>query len=464
MPADLDFQHDTAAYVELVVQSLPATPTCLERIRTAQNQDPVHAQLKEYCVQGWPAKNKLSKELQPYHVFAGELTVVQDLLMNGNRLVIPPVMQPEILGKLHAGHLGIVKCWDRAKQSVWWIGLCKQVQDIVTNCNICVQQRDNPTEPMIATEPPQRPWESVATDLFQWNGSNYLLVVDYFSRYPEIARLNNTTSHGIIEHMKSIFSRHGIPEVVTSDNGPQYASEQFADFAQAYGFQHKTSSPRYPQSNGEAERSVKTIKGLLTKSKDPYLAVMEYRATPLFNGCSPAQLLMGRRIRTTLPVHPSMLEPQWPDLASVCAKERQYKQQQKANFDRHHNARELPALKQGTEVWVRDMKQTGTVAEKAQTPRSYVIQTEDGMLRRNRRHLVPMGQDQVPPAIPGEAAVALEGGAAANGTGHVGDRGPPAIEQTPDSPVTGAVAPAVTQPRRNPPRVRNTPAYLNDFV
>ena len=106
-------------------------------------------------------------------------------------------------------------------------------------------------------------------------------MVDYFSRYPEVVQLRSTTSGAVISHLKSVFARHGIPEVVRSDNGPQYASKEFSEFAQSYGFQHITSSPKYPQSNGQAERMVQTVKQLLRDSEDPYLAILSYRATPM---------------------------------------------------------------------------------------------------------------------------------------------------------------------------------------
>lgn len=93
----------------------------------------------------------------------------------------------------------------------------------------------------------------MGADLFQFDKSHYLVVVDYFSRYFEVAKLTSTTSEAVIEHFKSIFARHGIPEVVRSDNGPQFVSGYFQKFSRTWGFSHITSSPRFPQSNGEAE-------------------------------------------------------------------------------------------------------------------------------------------------------------------------------------------------------------------
>ena len=144
---------------------------------------------------------------------------------------------------------------------------------------------------------PSLPWERIATDLFQWKGHTYLLIVDYFSRYIEISKLSGETSAEVIQHMKSVFARHGIPQEVMSDNGSQFVSAMFKEFAREYGFVHHTSSPRYPQANGEAERAMKTIKALLKNADDPYLALLAYRATPLQNEYSPSELLMNRKLR-----------------------------------------------------------------------------------------------------------------------------------------------------------------------
>ena len=197
----------------------------------------------------------------------------------------------------------------RARQSVWWPGMSQQLQEYVTRCLVCCKHRPQRSEPLIPTSLPGLPWQRVGTDLFEWKKSNYLLVVDYYSRWIEIARLERTTAECVIAHTSSLFARHGIPEVVISDNGPQYTSAQYAQFAKDYDFRHITSSPYHPQGNGEAERAVQTVKNLLKKSNDPYMALLAYRATPLEVGYSPSELLMCRKLRTTVPTVRKQREP-----------------------------------------------------------------------------------------------------------------------------------------------------------
>ena len=210
--------------------------------------------------------------------------------------------------------------------------------------------------------------------------------MDYFSRYPEIVKLTSTTSPCIIAALKGIFARHGIPETVVSDNGPQYSSWEFTEFAGAYLFHHVTSSPHYPQSNGQVERTVKTVKKLLSGSNDPCLSLLAYRTTPLswFN-LSPAQLLMGRQIRSDLPQVRDKLTPQWPYLNDFRVHEKEFKGKQKHSFDRQHRVKELPCLPDDTEVVVTTGGQLtlGHIVEPADTPRSHVVQTSSGVIRRN---------------------------------------------------------------------------------
>ena len=117
-----------------------------------------------------------------------------------------------------------------------------------------------PREPLISTPLLNYPWERVAADLFELKGSPYLLVADYYSRFVEVQKLTTTTSSNIITQLKTIFARFGFPATMVTDNGPQFDSHEVKEFAQAYEFQHTTTSPYFPQSNGFAERMVKTVK------------------------------------------------------------------------------------------------------------------------------------------------------------------------------------------------------------
>lgn len=380
---------ETDAYVSSVVQSLPATRNCLDRIRDELKNDSVCAELIRYISTEWPQeKSQVSDSVRPYWNLRGELTVNEELLMKGCRLVIPVKLQGEFLEKLHEGHLGITKCRERAKISIWWPGLSTQIKELVSNCYKCAENRNDSAEPLLPTTLPDRPWKRVGTDLFFYKQQTYLLVVDYYSRFIEIAKLDSTSSLEVITHLKSIFSRHGVPEEVISDNGPQYASEYFRTFARNYGFIHTTSSPRYPQSNGEAERAVQTVKQLLKKNTDPYKALMIYRATPLKNGYSPAELCMGRMIRTNLPMTSDILTPKWPNVKIVQERESEFQRTQKVNFDKRHRAKDVKPLLTGDRVLLKDMGIRGTVVEPAATPRSYIVRTDRGYLRRNSRHLI----------------------------------------------------------------------------
>ena len=144
---------------------------------------------------------------------------------------------------------------------MWWPGVNRDVEHYIQNCPQCVKSQIPTKEPLMSTPLQSHPWERVAANLFHLRGRSYLVVVDHFSRYPEVVRLNSTTSNSIVTTLKSIFSRHGIPAAFVSGNGPQFASMKMMEFASKYGFRHVTSSPRFPQSNGLAER---TVKGELT--------------------------------------------------------------------------------------------------------------------------------------------------------------------------------------------------------
>ena len=222
-------------------------------------------------------------------------------------MIVPSTIRKEMKQRIHEGHLGLEKCKCRARETLFWPGMNAELTEMIQRCSTCQEQRKyQQKEPLMPHTPPIKPWEKVATDLFKFQKNDYVVVVDYYSNYPEIAKLESTTSQQVIQKIKSIFSRHGTPNKVMSDNGPQYSSKEFKEFARKWEFTHITSSPTYAKSNGMAEPAVQTIKQLLKKAakngEDPYITVQAHQACPDPNGGpSPAERLLGRQIRTRLP-------------------------------------------------------------------------------------------------------------------------------------------------------------------
>ena len=385
-----ELQEEVEAYVDHVtMSSIPATTHRLQAYRQAQMEDAECSKVREYCQTNWPAKHSIESSLKPYWKVRGSLTLCDDLLLYNSRIVVPPSLRRETMLKIHEGHQGVERCRERVRSSVWWPGVTSQVKQFVENCRECARVARPRREPLLPTPLPDYPWQVVASDLFELKGEHYLLVVDYFSRYPEVIKLSSTTSSNIIALLKTIFARHGIPEVLRTDNGPQYAAKEFSVFAKSYGFQHIISSPRFPQSNGQVERMVQTIKGLLKNSSDPHIAVLSYRATPMpWCGLSPSELLMGRRIRTTLPQTKRNLIPSWSYLPQFKQNNLQFKEKQRENFDKHHRVKEQFEIPDGSEVVTTDKQPVqGRVVEPAEAPRSYIVETPSGEVRKNRSQL-----------------------------------------------------------------------------
>ena len=339
--------------MDATIAHLPASRDRLLEYTEGQTSDPLCSLVIKYCRTEWPGKKQVNEALAPYWEARGNLTLRGNLLLHVNRNVVPAAMQRETLNKLHKGHQGIERCRLRARMSVWWPGISHQIEQMVKHCSHCTRETTPRKEPLMPTALPEYPWQKIGTDLFSLNGSNYLLAADYFSRFPEVIKLTSTTSASIISALKSIFSRYGIPEEVVSDNGPQYSSHEFRDFAKEYNFNHTTSSPHFPQSNGHAERAVQTAKKLLKGSDDLYLSLLSYRSTPLtWCGLSPAELLMGRQIRSNLPQTSDAFKPQWPYLSDFRQSNRKLKAKQKANYDSRHGTRPLAEIPDDTPVWV----------------------------------------------------------------------------------------------------------------
>ena len=394
---EVDETHEAFdAQVHLVMANLPVSDQKMSDLRANTASDPDMQQLITVIKEGWPDhRTSCPPSVRPFWNYRDELSVMEGLVFKGERIVIPVALRKDMLKRVHIGHMGMVKCKNRAKEVMFWPGMNSQMEDIVSNCPICTKhQGSNPKEPMIAHELPERPWQNVATDLFMLDNEQYLIVVDYYSRYFELERMSTTTGSAVINKLKAIFARHGIPEKLISDNGPQFSAQEFACFANEWDFSHVMSSPTYPQSNGLVEKSVHTAKQLLKKSKsdsrDPYLSLLEHRNTPLDNLAALAQLLMSRRLRSILPTTSNHLKPNVVD--PELARERMEQKQSTQMHYYNQGARELKPLINGEESHIQTKSgnwKPATVLGQHNTPRSYNVRTKDGSeYRRNRRHLL----------------------------------------------------------------------------
>ena len=174
-----------------------------------------------------------------------------------NRLIIPRNHIQEIMKEIYRGNQGIIKCQARARNSVWWIGINKYIDNMVRNFSTCQIYGPMSREPLEIIHTPIHVLEIVGTDLYTHKRRKYIIVVDYYSRYFETMLLRSEKSIDIINALKSIFARHSIPENVVSDNGSQYISQEFKEFQHKYRFHAIKYPTNYPQGNSVVERSIK---------------------------------------------------------------------------------------------------------------------------------------------------------------------------------------------------------------
>lgn len=403
------------AYVDMVVASLPVSADRTDQIKQETEKDETMKELKVAIQEGWPEEKKdCPVRIRDYWACRSELTVEDGIIFKGCKFVIPASLRKEMLKKIHEGHLGEEKCKRRAREVMYWPRINLDTSQLTAACELCLTFRPRQqAEPLLPHLVTSRPYYKVGADLFDCDGKSHIVVTDYYSNYPEVATLQSTASKAVIAFMKSTFARHGVPCVVFTDNGPQFSSSEFKKFSEEWGFRHDTSSPNYPRSNGLAENAVKIVKGLMRKAhagnEDFHRSLMIYRSAPLENGLSPAQMLMGRRIRTNLPIREDLLDT--PHTSLVKTFKLKQKIKQKRLYDR--KAKPLTALKPGDTVKIRNhntgmWSQQGKV-EKQVAPRSYEILTDGGTtLRRNRIDLCPKQSSETEMQDPTTTAVTSE--------------------------------------------------------
>ena len=372
----------------------------------AIKDDPLLSALADTIITGWPDDIKdVPKALRPYHGQRDSLTVEDGLILRGEAIIVPPGERKKVLEQIHQGHLGTSKCQYRARQCVYWPSINKDIEHLVEACATCQRhQPQEPRQPLKPTPPPERPWQQLRADFMMFDGSEYLVIVDYYSKMPIVRKMptSQCNSAKTITVLKELFAEHGIPEEIRSDNGPQFASHLFAEFTKDWNIKHSTSSPRNPRSNGQAESAVKIVKGLLTRAKcsgqDPYLALLAYRSTPVDSHLrSPAEMLYQCALCTTVP---QRIRHKDPYAAAERERLEERATQSAADHDRTGCRRKAP-LYAGQSVSVINNDRTlwlpATVVRAADHG-SYIVKVIGGAeYRRARDHIHERHPDTVKP-------------------------------------------------------------------
>ena len=245
-----------------------ALPVTAQKVKKETRNDPLLAKVYNYTLRGWP-QHCTDDQLKPFATRKDELTLHDGCILWGSRVIIPKSLQATLLRELHEGHLGMVRMKALARSYFWWPRLDTDIETTARSCNVCQQSQKNPaTAPLHPWEWPAQPWQRLHVDFAgPIDNFMYLIVVDAHSKWPEVIPMRSTTATRTISKLRQIFAQHGIPEQIVSDNGPQFASEEFADFAKANGIRHIRSAPYHPATNGLAERFVQTFKNALKASR-----------------------------------------------------------------------------------------------------------------------------------------------------------------------------------------------------
>ena len=344
-------------------------------------------------MEGWPTElREVTEEARAFWTFREEMCVEQNVIYKVNRAIIPKSLRSKFLQHIHAGHQGEIKCLLRAKQSVYWPGITTEIRDIVQRCSSCQKHATKQQPyPEIQHPVPERPWQKVASDLFLHGSQKYVLVVDYFSKFPVVRSIDAETSEEVSGKLSAIFCEMGVPEEIVTDNGPCFVGPEMRNRMKSLKIKHTTSSPNYPGSNGQAERYVGYVKSVMTKCIDsgenPAVGLLQMRNTPIDIGIpSPMDIMRG--VTSFNPELPNRKEGQPIDMGQV--RDNLVIRQKKNS---KAPCRLPPTILQpGDEIRHYDSKlkiwKEGKVIQKTEEPQSYKIKDAvGGILRRTQTHL-----------------------------------------------------------------------------
>ncbi|XP_062621595.1 uncharacterized protein K02A2.6-like [Saccostrea cucullata] len=310
-------QEQTSAedYVNFVIEHAVPKAMTIEEIERVSENDPTLQQVRENITSGTWTK---SDKILPFYHIRSELAVRGPIVLKQARMIIPQSLRKRTLEIAHESHQGVVKTKALLREKVWWPKMDEDVETAVLSCHACQMVcKSNQRAPVTMTDLPTGPWKKLGMDLcgpFP-TGEQVLVIVDYYTRYPEIEIMKSVTSKAIIRRLVRIFATYGLPEEIVTDNGRQFISDEFENFLARNGIKYHRTLPYWPQANGEVERFNATLKKSAQIAKverkdwrfEIYKFLLNYRNTPhSTTGESPAKLMFGRELRTRIPQLPQI--------------------------------------------------------------------------------------------------------------------------------------------------------------
>ena len=385
----------------------------LRELKNFCNEDVDYKNVTNMVVKGFPKNTSdLSDNLRPYVNVQDELYLDSDnFLCYRNAFVVPAGLRQTYLKRLLAMHQAAPKMIARARQSLWWPYMKRDITNFAKTCETCEMYKPSQSESLRHHTPATYAFQYVHMDIGEVMGRYYLFSVDQFSGYPHLYDCGKTaTAQQVIDATIHLITLFSVPEVIYSDGGPQFLENgKFNDFCKSWGIRHVTSSPYMPRSNGIAEECVKEMKkivranvtssGMLDRAS-ALSGLQMFRNTPRSpTDLSPAQIIFGHHIRDSLPAKRDQLIPQQRyEVEKRLQEVRQFQQKAQNAVPK----RELPLLYPGQIVRVQDRNskrwtKSGTVVDFGQNDREYIVKVDGRTYRRNRAFLKPQDVAPLPP-------------------------------------------------------------------
>ena len=396
--------------------AISTTPINWEQLQTATTADQSLQDLMLVIEAGPPTKrNLLPVGIQAYFPVINDLTIVDDVVCLGDRLVIPSSLRQACLATLHIAHQGTSGMTARAKASIYWPGLTADIAATRSSCNICNGNAPSqPHMPPITPEEADHPFEHLHADFFHHEGSAYLVLVDRFSGWPIVSQASSGAA-GLTQVLRETFATFGIPATLTTDGGPEFTAHATRDLLTSWGVHHRISSAYHPHANNRAETGVKTIKRLIAGNTDSggtlksafFKALLTYRNCPCPDTrMSPAMCLFGRPIRDLLPTLPTRLQQPTQDGATEHTRQTALQKRQHLGKKRWtEHTKGLSPLKRGDRVLVQNQTghhptkwdSTGVVVEVMQYHQYQVRMDSNGRTTTRNRQYLRRNTTPIPP-------------------------------------------------------------------